>query len=178
MGHEQRRASQLLVSSMLLITCASEVLAQSRMGAEAEGSALLPRGPILPVLAGDTETTEAILPLVMPPDLHVFTDPTLHIGESPEAVLSQVFAEATEATQVLVLAQSGTYAVALYQWGDGCGFVVMERKPNEAHWSNICVGGGALAGIPALSECGLPLANAESLWNQLIQDSEVAGHAL
>ena len=67
----------------------------------------------------------------MGPDFHVFTDPTLHAGASPEDVMSQVFAEATEATQVR-----------------------------------------------ALSDCGIPLANAESLWNQLVQDSEVAGHAL
>ncbi|MEL6384379.1 MAG: hypothetical protein AAFQ89_18355 [Cyanobacteria bacterium J06626_18] len=125
------------------------------------------------------ESGEGVLPAsVMQPDFHVLTDPTIHAGASPEAVMSQVFAGATEATQVLVLSQSGPYAVALYQWGHGCGFVVMELEPDAAQWSDICAGGGALAGAAALSDCGLPLANAESLWNQLVQASEVVGYVL
>ena len=103
----------------------------------------------------------------------------VYTGQNPEAVMEQFLAEASDEidTEVLVLSEAGDYAIATYRWGEGGGFVVMQQE--DGQWQNICGDGGAISGGQDLvNMCGVPLVDAQALWEQLQEDREAAGYAL
>ena len=164
-----RPLKQLLCLPLVLLSMAlaARVSAQSLMEDYAEPSSVAPMAEAL--LAQDSGVVAGVVGGELPaePDLNVFTDPTIYTGDSPEAVMTQVFDGATEGTSILSLAQVGEYAVASYQWGGEGGYVVMQKQ--DGQWSNFCSGGGALLGAAMLSGCGIPQSEATTLWEQFIQ---------
>lgn len=102
---------------------------------------------------------------------------TVYMGRNPAAVMEQFLAEASEAvdTEILVLSEAGDYAIATYRWGEGGGFVVMQQA--DGQWQNMCADGGAIGGGQDLvTLCGVPLVDAQALWEQLQEDREAAGY--
>ena len=106
------------------------------------------------------------------------SETSVYTGRTPEAVMEELFGGAPEGvdTDVIILSQSDDYAIAAYRWGEGGGYVVMQR--GESEWQSLCVDGGAPNGGPTLVGCGVPLVNAQSLWDQYVDDNEAAGYAM
>ncbi len=104
----------------------------------------------------------------------------VYSGRTPEAVMEELFSGAPDGvdTEVLVLSQAGDYAIASYRWGEGGGYVVMQRDDDESAWNGLCVDGGAPNGGQTLVGCGVPLVDAQALWNQYVDDNEAAGYAM
>ncbi|MEM1278526.1 MAG: hypothetical protein AAGG53_00610 [Cyanobacteria bacterium P01_H01_bin.152] len=116
--------------------------------------------------------------LSMSPSFAQESDMETYTGRSPQAVMTQFLDEAPEeiTAETLVLSEAGEYALATYVWGEGGGFIVMQKDGNE--WETMCAGGGALSGADLVNLCKVPLAKAQALWTQFAADSEEAGYAL
>ena len=98
-------------------------------------------------------------------------------GRTPDAVMEQILESAPPEieTELLRLSQAGDYAIANYRRGEGGGFVVMKRE--DGQWQTICGSGGAPDGGQTFVElCGVPIVDAQALWNQYVEDGEAAGY--
>ena len=106
------------------------------------------------------------------------TETPVYTGRTPGTVMEELFSGAPEGvdTEILILSPSDDYAIASYRWGEGGGYVVMQR--DESEWQSLCVDGGAPNGGQTLVGCGVPLVDAQSLWDQYVDDNEAAGYAM
>lgn len=96
-------------------------------------------------------------------------------GNSPSAVVDQFLATdrpdefTDEDVSVLLLSVAGDYAYASYLWGEGGGFLVLQRD-ESGEWSILAADGGAPDGGQTFVEYGVPLADAQALWAQVEAD--------
>lgn len=106
------------------------------------------------------------------------SDVTVYTGRTPEVLMEEFLAEASDEIEVeiLVLSEAGDYAISTYRWGETGGFVVMQKK-EDGQWQSICGDGGAISGGQDLVNlCGVPLIDAQALWEQLQEDRGAAGY--
>lgn len=98
---------------------------------------------------------------------------------SPEAWMEQFFdgADPSITPEILVLSESGDYAIATYAWGEGGGYVVL--KKDDSLWLRQCGSGGAPdGGHTFVQTCDMALTDAQALWAQFQEDREAAGYAI
>lgn len=104
----------------------------------------------------------------------------VYIGRNPQAVMDEFLNDDRPediGARVLILSESGDYAIATYIWGETGGYMVMEKDGNQ--WQNTCGGGGALSGAHDLVNlCDVPLTEAQALWDKYGEDREAAGYAI
>ncbi|MGD1941649.1 MAG: hypothetical protein ACFB0G_10080 [Leptolyngbyaceae cyanobacterium] len=98
---------------------------------------------------------------------------TVFTGRSPEAVVEQFLNEdKPEGLEVGIVrtSQAGDYAISTYYYGEGGGFVVVQRTDRQ--WQNICADGGAPDGADFVNICKVPLEDAQALWDKYLADGE------
>lgn len=96
-------------------------------------------------------------------------------GDSPSAVVDQFLATdrpdefTDEDVGIFQLSVAGDHAYASYYWGEGGGFLVLQRgESNE--WFILAADGGAPDGGQTFVEYGVPLVDAQALWSQVEAD--------
>lgn len=98
---------------------------------------------------------------------------TVFTGRSPDAVVEQFLnADKPEGLDVGIVrtSQAGDYAISTYYYGEGGGFVVVQRT--DGQWQNICADGGAPDGAYFVNICEVPLEQAQALWDTYLADGE------
>jgi hypothetical protein len=90
-------------------------------------------------------------------------------GTTPDEVVEEFLAtdRPNEFTDddvgILQLSTAGNYAYASYYWGEGGGFLIIQRDESR-EWTILAADGGAPNGGQTFVEYGVPLADAQALW--------------
>jgi hypothetical protein len=96
-------------------------------------------------------------------------------GSSPSAVVDQFLAAdrpeefTDDDVGIFQLSVAGDYAYASYYWGEGGGFLVLQRD-ESSEWSILAADGGAPDGGQTFVEYGVSLVDAQVLWDQVEAD--------